>query len=136
MPLHTHQDDYSLKKLKINFGEDMEKMKPSFVFFFFYSVTKSYSTLWEAMDCSLPGSSVHGVFQGRILKQAAIPFSGDFPDPGTESICLLNRLHQQTDSLPLNPHTLLVFYQNYKMVKPLQETVEWFLKKQNYYKIQ
>ena len=27
------------------------------------------------MDCSLPGSSVHGIFQARILKWVAIPFS-------------------------------------------------------------
>ena len=31
------------------------------------------------MDCSLPGSSVHGIFQARIPKPAAIP--RDLPDP-------------------------------------------------------
>ena len=25
-----------------------------------------YPTLWDPMDCSLPGSSVHGIFQARI----------------------------------------------------------------------
>ena len=30
---------------------------------------------------SLPGSSVHGIFQARILEQVAIPFSGDLPKP-------------------------------------------------------
>ena len=34
------------------------------------------------MDCSLPGSSVHGIFQARILEWVAIPFSRDLPDPG------------------------------------------------------
>ena len=38
------------------------------------------------MDYSLPGSSVHGIFQARIL-ECALPFPspGDLPDPGTES---------------------------------------------------
>jgi len=37
------------------------------------------------MDYSLPGSSVHGIFQTRILEW--MPFSppGDIPDPGIES---------------------------------------------------
>ena len=32
-------------------------------------------TLRDPMDCSLPGSSVHGIFQGRILEWVAITFS-------------------------------------------------------------
>ena len=32
--------------------------------------------LSDHMDCSLPGSSVHGVFQVRVLKWGAIAFSG------------------------------------------------------------
>ena len=35
------------------------------------------------MDCSPPGSSVHGIFQARILEQVAISFSrGIFPTQG------------------------------------------------------
>ena len=33
------------------------------------------------MDCSPPGSSVHGILQTRILQCVAIPFSGDLPNP-------------------------------------------------------
>jgi len=33
-------------------------------------------TLRGPMDCSLPGSSVHGVFQARVLEWGAIAFSG------------------------------------------------------------
>ena len=33
---------------------------------------------WDPMDCSLPGSSVHGIFQARILEWVAISFSS-FP---------------------------------------------------------
>ena len=32
-------------------------------------------TLWDPMDCSLPGSSVHGIFQARILEWVAISSS-------------------------------------------------------------
>ena len=32
-------------------------------------------TLSDAMDCSLPGSSVHGIFQARVLEWVAIAFS-------------------------------------------------------------
>ena len=35
-------------------------------------------------DCSLPGTSVHGFLQARILELVAIPFSRGFPDPGIE----------------------------------------------------
>ena len=34
------------------------------------------------MDCSLPGSSVHGSLQARILEWVAMPSSRDSPDPG------------------------------------------------------
>ena len=32
-------------------------------------------TLCDPVDCSLPGSSVHGILQARILEWVAIPFS-------------------------------------------------------------
>ena len=34
------------------------------------------------MDCSPPGSSVHGILQVRVLEWFAISFSRDLPDPG------------------------------------------------------
>ena len=39
-------------------------------------VTQSYPTLSDPMDCSLPGSSVHGISQARVLEWGAIAFSG------------------------------------------------------------
>ena len=33
-------------------------------------------TLRDPMDCSLPGSSAHGIFQARVLEWAPIAFSG------------------------------------------------------------
>ena len=38
-------------------------------------VTQSCLTLCDPMDCSPPGSSVHGILQARILEWVAIPFS-------------------------------------------------------------
>ena len=38
-------------------------------------VTQSCPTLSDPMDCSSPGSSVHGIFQARVLEWGAIAFS-------------------------------------------------------------
>ena len=38
-------------------------------------VTQSCPTLSDPMDCSLPGSSVHGIFQARVLEWGVIAFS-------------------------------------------------------------
>ena len=38
-------------------------------------VTQSCPTLCDPMDCSLPGSSIHGIFQARVLEWGAIAFS-------------------------------------------------------------
>ena len=38
-------------------------------------------TLWDPMDYSLPGSSVQGIFQARILEWVAISFSMGFSQP-------------------------------------------------------
>ena len=39
-------------------------------------------TLIDPMDCSLPGSSIHGIFQARVLEWAAISFSGYVTNSG------------------------------------------------------
>ena len=39
---------------------------------------QSYPTLSDPMDCSPPGSSVHGIFQARVLEWGAITFSGAY----------------------------------------------------------
>ena len=61
---------------------------------------QSRSTLCDFMDCSLPGSSVHEIFQARntgvgchFLLQGIFPTQGFNPHP----------LHGQADSLPLRP---------------------------------
>ena len=40
-------------------------------------VTQSCPTLPDPMDCSLPGFSIHGIFQARVLEWVAIAFSVD-----------------------------------------------------------
>ena len=47
-------------------------------------VTKSCPTLCDFMDCELPGSSVHGISQARILEWVVISFSRGLPDSGIE----------------------------------------------------
>ena len=47
-------------------------------------VTQSCLTLCGPMDPSLPGSSVHGLLQARILEYGAISFSRDLLKPGIE----------------------------------------------------
>ena len=44
-------------------------------------VAQSCPTLCDPMDCSLPGSSVHGMFQARLLEWVALSFSRRSPRP-------------------------------------------------------
>ena len=71
-------------------------------------VTQSCLTLCNPMDCSLLGSSVHGIFQARILGKASIsllfqgrpfPAPGDLLDLGIEPGSLM----LQADSLVSEP---------------------------------
>ena len=48
-------------------------------------VTKSCPALWDSMDCSPPGSSVHGISQVRILECIAISFSKGSSWPGDQT---------------------------------------------------
>ena len=47
-------------------------------------IAQSYPTLCDPMDCSLPGSSVHGILQARILEWVAFPPTGDLSNSGTK----------------------------------------------------
>ena len=61
-------------------------------------VAQSYLTFHDPMDCSLPGSSAHGIFQARVLEWGAIAFSGILLDQGSNPC----PLHWQADSQPLD----------------------------------
>ena len=58
---------------------------------------QSCPTLCDPMGSSLPGSSVHGVLQERVLELVAIPPPGDLPNPENEPVSPA----LQADSLPL-----------------------------------
>ena len=47
-------------------------------------VTQSDPTLCDPLDCSLRGSSIHGIFQAIVLEWIAISFSRGSSDPGIE----------------------------------------------------
>ena len=60
---------------------------------FLFLVTQSCLTLCGTMDCSPPGSSVHGIYQARILEWVAILFSRGFFQTrnGTQVSCIAGR---------------------------------------------
>ena len=51
---------------------------------------QSCPTLWDPMDCSPLGSSVHGILQARILEWVAISFPGDIANPGIQPAFLMS----------------------------------------------
>ena len=56
-------------------------------------VAQAGLTVWDPMDCSFPGSSVHGVLQARILEWVAMPFSRGSSNSGIKpwSACTAGR---------------------------------------------
>ena len=48
---------------------------------FVYSVTQSCLTLCSPVDCSLPGSPAHGIFQARVLEWVAISYCNGSSQP-------------------------------------------------------
>ena len=62
---------------------------------------QSCLTLCDPMDCSPPGSSVHGILQARILEWVTMPSSRDLPKPEIESMSPASPA-LQADSLLLN----------------------------------
>ena len=76
-------------------------------------VAQSCPTLSDPMDCSLPGSSIHGIFQARVLEWGAIAFS-------ELSLVLSNKLLPQDQNVLLyNPVLSRVhLYSRYKIIIP------------------
>ena len=63
---------------------------------------QSCLTVCESVDCSPPGSSVHGIFQARILERVAISYTTEIFLTQGSNLRLLSHLHWQVDSLSLN----------------------------------
>ena len=73
-------------------------------------VAQSCPTFSDPMDCSLPGSSVHGVFQARVLEWGAIAFSVSFTiSPYLPDRKLRPQWLQFTSTTDLCPITLSFF---------------------------
>ena len=51
---------------------------------------QSCLTLCNPVDCSLPGSSVHGILQARILEWVAMSSSRESSDPGIKPVSLMS----------------------------------------------
>ena len=62
-------------------------------------IAQSCATLCSPMDCSLPGSSNHGIFQARVLEWLPFPSPGDLIDTGFEPMSPA----LQADALPSEP---------------------------------
>ena len=55
-----------------------------------WQVLNHCSGVWLCDLCSLPGSSIHGLSQARILEWVAISFPRDLPDPGIEPLSFMS----------------------------------------------
>ena len=65
-------------------------------------VTQLYPTLWDPVDCSLPGLSIHGILQARILEWVAISFSRGSSQPRdrTQVSCIAGQGSPRNPSQP------------------------------------
>ena len=72
-------------------------------------VAQSCLTLSDTMDCSLPGSSIHGIFQTRVLKWGAIAFP-------ISNVRILKILTKRWPSRRTCAHLLLQELQNYSLL--------------------
>ena len=77
----TDSKDMSLNKFQ-EIVKDISPVSSSlhliFIRFVYVLVPKSHVTLCNPMDCNPPGSSVHGIFQARILEWVAISYTREF----------------------------------------------------------
>jgi len=78
MRYHLHPPDRQGKKIKSLAKPNVGKVL----------VTQSCPALCDQIDCSPPGSSVHGILQARILAWVASPFSRESSQPGIEHTLL------------------------------------------------
>ena len=65
-------------------------------------VAQSYPTLCDPVDCSPPGSSIHGILQARVLERVAISFSrGSRPRDRTQVSRIAGTLNSEPPGKPL-----------------------------------
>ena len=80
-------------------------------------VAQSCLTLSDPMDCSLPGSSVHRIFQARILEWGAIAFSECFHENSLKGIAWLGGWE----------HVQVSFHLSYHCLTPLKIVRNYFI---------
>ena len=93
-------------------------------------VTQLCPTVCNPMDCSLSDSSIHGIFQERVLEWVAISFPRDLPDPGIKPgsptlHCRQTLYH--LNQLWIHLNTLVLVAQTIKNLPAMQETWVWSL---------
>ena len=81
-------------------------------------VTQSCPTPCDSMDCSPPGSSVHEIFQARILEWVAIYFSRGSSQPRDQTwVSCTAGIFFTIQGKPKNPQTTSQFYSSHSLVK-------------------
>ena len=70
-------------------------------------VKLSCLTLCDPMDCSSPGSYVHRILHGRILKLVAIPSPGYLPEPGFKERSPTMQVNSLSSEPPGKPGSLV-----------------------------
>ena len=106
---------------------------------------QSCPTLFAPMDCSPPGSSIHGILQARILEGLPCPPAGDLPNQGTEPATpvsptltgrFFTRSYQGSPSLLFFSPLCFMFFFHWKMrgldwtffKVPLSSNILWYIK--------
>ena len=71
-------------------------------------VTQSCPTLSDIMDCNLLGSSIHGIFQARVLEWGAIAFSTFTPYLDLIALIIINGRNRTKNLIGSNPHKIVI----------------------------
>ena len=78
-------------------------------------VAQSCLTPGDPMDCSLPGSSIHGIFQARVLEWGAIAFS----DSSFQNIIIQQSMNKQVSSFSLHATSYIPIRKENKKISKL-----------------
>ena len=107
----------------------------TFIAICLWSVTQSCPTLWSPMDCSPSGSSVHGIFQVRILEWVSIAFSwgSSWRRDQTHVSCVDRQIlyHECQLGIPILFDTTVINMCHYICQKPVECIVPRFNPKVN-----
>ena len=100
--MYTHMYVYMYTHVRIYVHTHVRIYVHTYVCIYVHVCAQRCLTLCSSMDCSLPSSSVHGIFQASILEPVAISYSRGASWHGDWTY-VLHLLHWQADSLPPAP---------------------------------